>query len=169
VKRLWLMRHAKSSWDDPTLADRIRPLAPRGIRATKALRRHLEGTGIAPSLVLCSPAVRAASTWEGVSAGVPSDVAVEIDETVYHGDEYDLLWRLRQVATDVESVLVVGHNPTLHELAVGLAGAGDAELRSRLVTKFPTGALATLDAPGEWRELEWGRGTLVDYVVPRDL
>lgn len=169
MRRLWLLRHAKSSWDDPGLPDRLRPLAPRGARAVEVLARHLRTAGISPGLVLCSPAVRAVQTWEGVAQGVPPGTPVEIDESLYNGDADDLLHRLRQVPPPVASVLLVGHNPGLEELADGLAGAGSAALRERLGNKFPTGALATLDLPGNWRELGWGVGTLVAFVAPREL
>lgn len=118
---------------------------------------------------MCSPAVRARQTWEGVAPGIPPDVAVEIDEALYGAGATALLQRLTQLPTGVDVVLVIGHNPGLEELAAGLAGAGDRSLRARMAAKFPTGALATLDAPGEWPDLTWGRATLADFVVPRDL
>jgi phosphohistidine phosphatase len=169
MKRLWLLRHAKSSWDDPDLPDRLRPLAPRGVRAAKAMARHLGATAVAPDLVLCSPARRAMQTWEGVAAGVPPDTAVEIDEAIYHADGDELLARLREVPSGIGSVLLVGHNPGLEDLAVDLVGSGDPGLRERLMAKFPTGALATLEVPGKWRDLTGGTAGLVAFVVPREL
>jgi phosphohistidine phosphatase len=163
------MRHAKSSWDDPYLPDRLRPLAPRGVRAARAMARHLQAGGVAPDLVLCSPARRAVQTWEGVAAGVPPDTAVEIDEAIYHAEGDELLGRLRALPPRIGSVLVVGHNPGLQDLAADLAGSGDPALRERLVTKFPTGALATLEEPGEWHDLTWGAVNLVGFVAPREL
>jgi phosphohistidine phosphatase len=169
VKRLWLLRHAKSSWDDLGLPDRLRPLAPRGNRAAKAMARHLRATSVAPDLVLCSPARRAVQTWEGVAPGVPPDTAVEIDEAIYHAEGDELLARLREVPSGIGSVLLLGHNPGLQDLAVELVGSGDPGLRERLVRKFPTGALATIEVQGEWHELTWGAATVVAFVVPREL
>ena len=169
MKRLWLLRHAKSSWDAPNLPDRLRPLAPRGVRAAKAMARHMRAAGVDPDLVLCSPARRAVQTCEGVAPGVPPDTAVEIDEAVYHAEGDELLDRLRQVPSGIGSVLLVGHNPGLQDLAVELVGSGDPGLRERLVTKFPTGALATIEVQGEWHELTWGAATLVAVIVPREL
>jgi phosphohistidine phosphatase len=169
VRRLWLLRHAKSSWDDPGLPDRLRPLAARGVRAVGVLARHLRNTRVAPDLVLCSPAVRAVQTWEGVAPGLPPDTMMEIDEAIYEAGTGGLLRRLQRVAPRVESVMLVGHNPGLQDLAVGLAGAGARSLRERLATKYPAGALATLDVPGDWCDLGWGESTLVAYVVPREL
>jgi len=164
-----LLRHAKSSWDDVDLPDRLRPLAPRGVRAAAAVERHLSATAVAPDLVLCSPARRAVQTWEGVAPGVPQDTAVEIDEAIYHADGDELFARLRVVPSEIGSVLLVGHNPGLQDLAVNLVGSGDVGLRERLLTKFPTGALTTLEVPGDWHDLTWGAATLLAYVVPRDL
>jgi phosphohistidine phosphatase len=164
-----LLRHAKSSWDDPDLPDRLRPLAPRGVRAVGAVARHLRAIAVAPDLVLCSPARRAVQTWEGVAPGVPPGTAVETDEVIYHADADELLARLREVPSGIGSVLLVGHNPGLQELAIDLVGSGDARLRERLLAKFPTGALATLEVPGDWHGLTWGAASLPAFVVPREL
>jgi phosphohistidine phosphatase len=169
MKRLWLLRHAKSSWDDPGLPDRLRPLAPRGVRAAGRLAGHVRQAGIAPDLVLCSPAVRAVRTWEGVAPGAPPDTPLETDEALYHADADDLLGRLQRLAPSVASALVVGHNPALQELAIGLAGGGKRRLRERMATKFPTGALATFELPADWGDVGWGTGKLVAFVVPREL
>lgn len=164
-----MLRHAKSSWDDPDLPDRLRPLAPRGVRAVGSMARHLRAAAVAPDLVLCSPARRAVQTWEGVAPGVPPDTAVEIDEAIYHADADELFVRLRDVRSRIRSVLLVGHNPGLQDLAVDLVGSGDVGLRERLLTKFPTGALATIDVPGDWHDLTWGAASLLAFVVPREL
>jgi phosphohistidine phosphatase len=169
VRRLYVLRHAKSSWADPDLPDRLRPLAGRGRKAVRALERHMRATGIAPGLVLCSPAARAVQTWEGVASGLPAGTAVDLDDALYGASADGLLRRLRRLPPDVDSVLVVGHNPGLEDLTRGLVGHGDPALRRRLETKFPTGALATLDAPGAWHHLRWGTSTLVAYVLPREL
>ena len=169
MRRLWLLRHAKSSWNDAGLPDRLRPLAPRGVRAAGAVARHLRTTAVAPDLVLCSPARRAVQTWEGVAPGVPGGTPVEFDEAIYHAGGDELLARLQHLPSQTESVLLVGHNPGLQDLAVDLVGAGDAELRERLETKLPTGALVTLEVPGDWDDMGWGAATLLAYVVPREL
>ena len=132
-------------------------------------RAHLRAAAVAPDLVLCSPARRAVQTWEGVAPGVPPDTVVEIDEAIYHADADELLARLREVPSGIGSVLLVGHNPGLQELAIDLVGSGGARLRERLLTKFPTGALATLEVSGSWHDLTWGAASLLAFVVPREL
>jgi phosphohistidine phosphatase len=166
VKRLFLLRHAKSSWDDPRLDDRDRPLAPRGRRASELIAGHLRQEGIAPSLVLCSSATRTRETLQRVIPALDaSDVSIE--DELYGASSEGLLQRLREVPGDLESVMLVGHQPAIQELALELAGDG-AEL-ARLRAKFPTGALATLLFAGDWSELAPGSAELVAYVKPKEL
>jgi phosphohistidine phosphatase len=166
VKRLFLLRHAKSSWDDPRLDDRDRPLAPRGRRASELIAGHLRREGIAPSPVLCSSATRTRETLQRVIPALDaSDVSIE--DELYGASSEGLLQRLREVPGDLESVMLVGHQPAIQELALDLAGDG-AEL-ARLRGKFPTGALATLLFAGDWSELAPGSAELVAYVKPKEL
>jgi phosphohistidine phosphatase len=161
VKRLWLLRHAKSSWDDPGLADHDRPLAPRGRKAGKRVRRWAAEHEVRPDLVLCSTAVRARATLDLVAPalGAPE---VEIEGGLYHAWADDLLERLRVVAPDLESVLMIGHNPGLHNLAALLAPPAPEA--------FPTGALAELLIDiADWKDLQPGGAELSRLVVPREL
>jgi phosphohistidine phosphatase len=167
--RLLLLRHTKSSWDDPAPADHDRPLAARGRRAAKAIRQHVQDAGIAPQLVLCSSAVRAVQTWEAVRDGIDGDPEVEISDDLYEAGADDLLDRLRGVPETVESVLMVGHNPSMEELAGELSGPGDPEALTAMTLKYPTGGLATLSFDRPWAELAPGAAHLDSFVVPRDL
>ena len=165
---LTVLRHAKSSWKDRSLADRDRPLAGRGKRAAKAVAGHLEAEGIRPDLVLCSPARRTRETLERVEAAFGDQVETRLDEALYGASEAELLACLRALAQEIDSVMVIGHNPGLEELALALASQG-AQL-ARMREKYPTAALATIDLPAEdWRAIERGSGKLVAYVRPRDL
>jgi phosphohistidine phosphatase len=168
MKRVYLLRHAKSSWKDRSLADRDRPLAGRGRRAAKAMAAHLEAEGVRPDLVLCSPARRTRETLERVESALGGEVEVVFEEGLYGASEAGLLARLRALPGEVGAVMVIGHNPGLGELALALASEG-AEL-ARMREKYPTGALATIDLPADgWSALERGGGELVAYVRPRDL
>jgi phosphohistidine phosphatase len=169
VKTLYLLRHAKSSWDDPGLDDRDRPLAPRGRRAAKRIAAHLRRSGIAPELVLCSPARRTRDTLERIATALP-DPPVKFEPGLYAASEGHLLEVVQGVAPDVESLLVIGHNPGLHDLALSLAGRGDSDTLERLREKLPTGALATLTfTVTAWADVGPGEGELVGYVLPRQL
>ena len=162
-----MLRHAKSSWDDPALDDRDRPLAPRGRKALPLLARHLEEVALAPQLVLCSSARRARETLEGIRPGL-GDAEVQIMPGLYLVDSDELIGVLRALPGDPGTVMVVGHNPGLQELVLELAAVGDD--LERLRAKFPTGGLATVELEIEtWRELEPGSGRLVALVAPRDL
>jgi phosphohistidine phosphatase len=167
--RLLVLRHAKSSWDDPALADHDRPLAPRGVRAAALLRDHFAHVAVAPDLVLCSSARRTVQTWEGIADAFPPDVRVSVEGELYGASDDHLLGRLCLVPEAVRCVLVIGHNPGVEDLCSGLVGAGDPGLQARLETKFPTGAVATFVVPVPWDELQWGIAELIGFVVPRDL
>jgi phosphohistidine phosphatase len=169
VRVVYLLRHAKSSWKDPSLVDCDRPLAPRGRRAARAMADHLRREGIRPALILCSPTRRTRETLELVAETLP-DAPVWVEEALYGAAEQDLLRRLRKLPGTVTSALVIGHNPGLHELALALAGSGQREALARLRGKMPSGALATLQAPvSRWRDLRPGGAELVAFAVPREL
>jgi phosphohistidine phosphatase len=171
MKTVYLLRHAKSSWDHPDLPDHDRPLAPRGQKAAPHMAEYLRAEGLTPQRVLCSTATRARETWDAVGPGLASaapDIAYRRD--VYDADDGDLLAILRGLPDAVDSVMVVGHNPTLEDLAHGLAGGGDAAALARMGEKYPTCALAELQFAAEsWSELRRGAGRLVRFVRPKDL
>jgi phosphohistidine phosphatase len=167
AKTLFLLRHAKSSWDDPNLADHDRPLAPRGRRASKLIAAHLRAHRITPGLVLCSSSARTRETLERISTGFGRHVEVEIEERLYRASAGDLLARLRKLSADVESAMVIGHSPAIPELARCLVGGGAG--LERLSGKFPTAALATLAFKDSWQGLSPGTAKLVDFVKPREL
>jgi phosphohistidine phosphatase len=169
MRTLVLLRHLKSGRDDRGLADHDRPLAPRGRRAGERIRDHIEAAGISPGLVLCSSAVRARETWEAVRAGLPEDVAAEVEEGLYLASSEALLARLNAVPDHVDAVLVIAHNPGIGNLALGLAGFGDGDAIDRMTEKYPTGGLATLTFEGSWADLAWGEAEVVAFVVPREL
>jgi phosphohistidine phosphatase len=169
IHLLTLLRHAKSSWDDPALADHERPLSRRGVKACARLRKHLRDSGLAPELVLCSSAARAVQTWDGVRAGLAAEPAVQIEDGLYTADAAGLLARLNAVPEPVRSLLLIGHNPALAELAARLAGAGEADALQRMRAKYPTGAVADLAFSGDWQRLTWGGARLEAFVVPRQL
>jgi phosphohistidine phosphatase len=163
VKRLYLLRHAKSSWKDATLADHDRPLSGRGRRAAKAIGRHMRDEGIEPQLVLCSSALRARETLARIEPALGAS-AVKVERQLYGASAAGLMARLRRVPGRVSAVLIIGHNPGLQDLALMLSAS------ISLGAKYPTGALATLElGVDSWRALDGGCGELVGFVRPRDL
>lgn len=166
---LFVLRHAKSSWDDPGLDDHDRPLAPRGRRAVKLLSTHIREAGIAPVQVLCSSARRTIETLEGVAPGGET----LIEDELYSASGGGLIDRLRRVPEAVESVMVVGHNPALQTLVLRVAGSDrrqpDGPDLADVRRKFPTGALATISFDCAWSELGRAQGELTSYIRPKSL
>jgi len=165
---LYLLRHAKSSWADPALPDHERPLASRGRRDAKRIGEHLVRLGIEPELVLCSPARRTRETLELLRPALGATPTIRLEEELYGASSDRLLERIRALPEAVASVLLIGHNPGLQQLAVVLASTG-AELE-RLEAKFPTAALATLtSANTSWSRLSQSDAVLAAFVVPKQL
>jgi phosphohistidine phosphatase len=161
---LYLLRHAKSSWEDPDLDDHERPLAPRGERAGRAMARYVREHRIDPELVICSTAQRARMTLDLVADGFPEPAPrVKLDRAVYEADADELLAMLRGVPPATSSAMLVGHQPAIGDLARLLVGADE-----RLAGKFPTGALAILEDE-EWAALGPGGAELRDLVKPKRL
>jgi phosphohistidine phosphatase len=159
-RQLYVLRHAKSSWDDPGLADHDRTLAPRGLNATKLLARHLREQEIHPALILCSTAVRAQETLEGI--GLEGERSIE--EELYTASAGGWIARLNRVPEETRSVMAIGHNPALQQLVLVLAGRNEQVER-----KFPTGVLATLTLDCPWSEVQPGCAELTALVRPKDL
>ena len=169
MKTLWLLRHAKASAGGAGLSDRDRPLSPRGRDAAERIGRHLAEREVRPELVLCSPALRTRETIELVQKGLGVALTVDLEEELYLASERDLRKRIEQTADDVTSVMLVGHNPGLGELALRLAVRGVRDALAALREKVPTGALAEFRIDSQrWRQ--FARGCeLVAFVTPKAL
>lgn len=170
MKTLFLLRHAKSSWSEPGLADFDRPLNERGRRAAPLIARHLARGGPLPDLILCSAAQRTRETLALMLPDLARDAVLRIESGLYGADAATLLRRLKRVETAVDCVLLIAHNPGLENLAAGICGSGPEPMRRRMEEKFPTAALAAfaLDAAG-WSSLREGAAILTDFVLPKDL
>ncbi len=166
--RLVLLRHAKSGWGDPGLEDRERPLNARGRQAGKLLAAHLAKTH-RPDLVLCSSALRTRQTLDLVAHAWTPPPPVTIEDRLYLASASALLKRIGTVEDEIGTVLVVAHNPGLHQLAEALAAHSSHALRNRLAEKFPTGAAATFRFTGSWAGMAHATIVLVDLTTPADL
>ncbi len=168
--RLLLLRHAKSSWDDPALADFDRPLAPRGRKAAERMGQVLAARSWLPQRALVSPAARTRETWELVAAALPGSVSADFPDTLYDAAAEDVLSEIQRTLKAVKTLLILGHNPGLEDLARRLAGANsEAKALQQLREKFPTAALARFDFDGKWAELGFGRARLTHCLRPKDL
>jgi phosphohistidine phosphatase len=171
VKTILLLRHAKSDWANPGLDDHDRPLNPRGERAAEAMADHIAQHCPRPDLILCSTAVRTRQTLAPLVRRLANPAPpLALEKGLYLASEEALLERLRAVPDAAGTVLLIGHNDGIWQLAEALAGRGPADQLAALQGKYPTGTLATLRAPTRhWRELAPGSAQLKAFVRPRDL
>ena len=167
---LSLLRHAKSSWKNPALPDRERPLNARGMSDAPAMGRAMSERGIEPELVLCSSAQRTADTLALVLPELKIEPEVVYEDALYQASPDDMLGMLRGLQPGARNVLIVGHNPEIQALALGLVGAGPKDLRNRLAEKYPTGGLAVINfTAGLWSSVDAGSGSLSLFLTPRDI
>lgn len=174
MRRLLLLRHAKSSWDQDDLDDMSRPLSSRGRKAAPLIGRHISGRGLVPGLVLCSTAERARQTLELVSAEwewpAGDGVKVEMRASLYLCPPGELLAVIGRLDDDIECAMIIGHNPGMALLAGQLAAKGDPRGMKTMAAKFPTAALAVLDLDVEsWKAAAPGTASLQSFVRPKDL
>jgi phosphohistidine phosphatase len=166
VRRLLLLRHAKSDW--PDVADHERPLARRGRRDSPVVGRWLGRSGYVPDEVVCSTARRARETWELASAGLAEAVPgaaprVRYEPRVYEATVLGLLMLVRELSDELRTVLIVGHNPGLAELAAGLTAP------SQRPRAFPTAAVAVLGLDAGWAATGPGEARLLAFAAPADM
>jgi phosphohistidine phosphatase len=170
VKTLYMLRHAKSSWDHPGLRDHQRPLAPRGQKAAPRMGTYMAGKGYDPEYVLCSTSERTRQTWALVAPELRSNPSVEFSDEVYHASAGSLLVLATEIPDAYSSAMMIGHNPGMHAVADWLCGYGNERLLDEIGVKYPTAALAVISFDiDHWADVRAGAGTLEDFVRPRDL
>jgi phosphohistidine phosphatase len=172
MRQLLLLRHAKSSWDDSSISDRDRPLNNRGRRSVARMRLAMHEHGLAPDLILVSTAKRTMQTLDALEPW--DDVPlIEPMDSLYLASATQLLDALRGVADTVRSVMLIGHNPGMHDLALALAApagtTGERAAMRSLAEGFPTCALAEFTVPAAWSLLGPGGGRLQRFLTPRGL
>jgi phosphohistidine phosphatase len=170
MKTLSLLRHAKSSWDDPVERDFDRPLNGRGHRAARRMGEWLRAEGLAFDRILASPALRIRQTIEGIEAGVGHRLAVEQDKRIYMASAATLFDLVRECPDTVDHLLLIGHNPGLEDLLLIATEGDQSPLRGEAELKYPTAAFASVElAIDRWADLPEGGAKLVRFVRPRDL
>lgn len=171
MKRLTLLRHAKSGDDGMVARDFDRPLNAKGRRAARAIGRHMREAGLRFDAVLASPATRVAQTLEEVRQGYGGDLAPQWERSIYLATPGELLDVVHAAPAEADSLLLVGHNPGLEQLVLMLVPQrGDGSPRGQVAVKYPTASLAELTfAVDRWEDVAEGAGDLVRFVRPRDL
>ena len=169
MKRLTVLRHAKSSWDDHNLDDFDRPLNDRGRKAAKRIGREFKERGFRFDLVIASPAARVRETIYGLEEKFEFGASMRFDERIYLAPLELLLSVVRDLPDDIEGPLLVGHNPGLEQLTLELT-AGEGRERSSVEKGLPTAAVAVIDLPAKaWSRVEANSGTLKELILPREL
>jgi phosphohistidine phosphatase len=167
MRRLMLLRHAKTERAEPGERDRDRKLTKRGRADAPLIGAYMAHHGLVPDLALVSPATRAEETWAHVAKTLPKAPRIVKEEGIYNAGRDKLTGIIRK-ARDAHVLLVVGHNPGLHELAVSLIASGDAEARERVSEKLPTSGLVVIDLPfDDWSGVHPSAGRLERFVSPR--
>jgi len=170
MRRLLLLRHAKTERGAPGEGDHDRKLMARGRADAPIIGAYLVRHHFVPDLALVSPATRATETWALVAASFPhTSPRVVNDERIYNAVPETLIDLIRET-TKARSVIVVGHNPGLHDLAVRLIASGEVEARERINEKLPTCGLVIIDFPfNDWSRLHVNSGRLERFVTPRTI
>jgi len=167
MRRLLLLRHSKTERPEPGERDRDRKLMPRGRADAPLIGAYMARHGLVPDLALVSPATRAEETWALIAKALPTAPKVVEEEGIYNAGRDKLIGIIRK-ARDAHVLLVVGHNPGLHELAVTLIASGDVEARERVNEKLPTSGLVVIDlAFDDWSRLHPNAGRIERFVSPR--
>lgn len=172
MRQLLLLRHAKSSWEERDIPDHARPLNGRGLAAAAAMRTAMQGLGLAPDVVLVSTSRRTVQTLEALEPWADTPLVDRLD-SLYLASAPAMLKVIQEVGATARSVLIVGHNPGVHDLAMLLVGAQAASFDNpdirRLAEGFPSGALAEFTITVPWQSLDEGGGRLTRFLCPRDL
>lgn len=176
MRTLTLLRHAKSDWPPAPavgrpLDDRLRPLSERGRRDAPRMAAWMAAQAIRPDLVLCSTAARTRETLELVKPAVAGpSTRVRLMDEIYLAEADDFMELLQGADDTAGHIMLVGHNPGLHDLAVDLAGAGPKPLLRLLAQKLPTAAAVVIDfRVDHWSDIALGKGRLRLFMAPKRL
>lgn len=168
MSELYLLRHAKAVPLEEGGPDRERPLEQRGRRAAQAMAQWIAEQRLAPTLVLCSPALRTRQTLDIVALAFPHPPEILVEDRLYLAEARQLLARLHRLSADTASVLLVGHNPGFYDLSIILSEVETGPLIARL-GGFPTGALACFQIEVPWAHLDRRQARLTAVVTPKEL
>jgi phosphohistidine phosphatase len=167
MRRLMLLRHAKTERAGPGERDRDRALTKRGRADAPAIATYMAHNDLVPDLALVSPARRTQETWDLAAAVFAKKPRRSNEDRIYNARADDLMTLISETR-GAPSLLVIGHNPGLHDLSLQLIASGDAKLRTRLLENLPTSGLAVIDLPFDnWLRLRPQCGRLVHFMTPR--
>jgi phosphohistidine phosphatase len=166
--RLMLLRHSKAERAQGGERDHERRLAKRGRHDAPVVGAYMKKHGYRPDLAVVSTSKRTRETWGLVAEALDGKTKVDFEDRIYESTPADILKVVQETGKRIGTLLIVGHNPSLHELALQLIATGDIEARQRLQEGFPTSALAVIEfALENWERLHAHSGRLEHYVTPR--
>jgi len=168
-KILTILRHAKAETGAPSQDDHERALTKRGQEAAQVIGRYLAGRALQPDRVLCSTSARTRETWEEVQDVYPAAPTADYTEKLYLASPNEILNLIAHTRESVSHLMVVGHNPGLHQLCLKLAHLGDEKALEEMALKFPTCAFAVIAIDTPWREIGRAHGRLAAFVTPKML
>lgn len=170
MRRLLLFRHAKAEHSEPGMEDRARRLVERGQKDAAKVGAYMASHALIPDRVMTSPSARTQETWKFAAPAFRPAPAVAPVERLYNATPHDILAIIRGAPPAANSLLVLGHNPGLHAVALMLIASGDIEARERLREKMPTCGLVIIDfAFADWGKLHPQSGRLERFVTPKSL
>ena len=161
MKNLFLLRHAKSSWDNAALADFDRPLSKRGISNAILLSEHIQKHNITFDLVLSSPSERTQSTLDLVFGSLDHFPITTLKESIYHASPFSLTQLIKEQDDAINNLLIIGHNPGLHILT--------EQLTNQSIVKFPTCAFAKITNFYQWKDIDTGILNLESLITPNEI
>jgi phosphohistidine phosphatase len=168
MRRLILLRHAKAA-PQGEMADEERPLADRGRQDMPAIAAFVASRALIPDLALVSPAIRTRETWDLLAAGLPSTPTHRLEPRLYAASADRILYLVRETRAETRTLMLVGHNPGLEDLARLLSGSGETDALIRFGGAMPTASLAAIDLSGNWAGVEPRAGRLEVFVTPKSL
>jgi phosphohistidine phosphatase len=168
VRRLLLFRHAKAQRPEPGIEDRARVLVERGRKDSAKIGAYMASNGLVPDRVLTSPSTRTLETWKFTATAFSSTPTAVTVEQLYEATPRAVFALIQEAPTEAHTLLVIGHNPGLHELALMLVASGNPDARKLLKDKLPTAGLVIMDfAFDDWRKLHRQSGRLEHFVTPK--
>jgi phosphohistidine phosphatase len=168
MRRVMLLRHAKSDWSNPGGGDQARPLNARGRETAPLVGRYLAQSGLTPDLIVCSTAIRTRQTCALVTAELAKVPKIAFEEALYLAEPEEIISVIQTAPAKAHTLMIVGHNPGIHQAAAELTSAGNPEDLQLLSAKFPTAALAVIDfATDDWGNINVHTGRLDRFITPR--
>lgn len=170
MKTLFLLRHAKSSWGDPSLGDFDRPLNGRGRKSATNMGAFMAAEGLRPDLVYSSSSARTRETFARFQEALGEDPDVQFIDELYHSSSILMLNLVQNAPPEADSLMLIAHNPGMHDAALRFIGDATGFDKTRLDHNLPTGALAQFIFAGpNWQDVNFGEGKLERLVFPKDL